>query len=130
MWYSVSSYLFPLNMSTFTCGKQKFLTTEEVAAIFENRKSVDPLSDNSSSNESLQSSIWESSDVDSVDSDDETEFSGSIPTEIVSEASSQGEASSQDEASSQGEASSRVKPLVRVNRPVCLKLLMKTVNLT
>ena len=56
-------------MSTFTCGKQKFLTTEEVAAIFENRKSVDP--------------------------DDETEFSGSIPAEIVTEASSQGELSLQ-----------------------------------
>ena len=38
-------YLVPLNMSTFTCGKQKFLTAEEVAAIFESRKSVDPLSD-------------------------------------------------------------------------------------
>ena len=80
MWYSVLSYLVPPNMSTFTCGKKKFLTTEEVAAIFENRKSVDP--------------------------DDETEFSGSIPAEIVSEASSQGEASSRDEASSQGESSS------------------------
>ena len=96
MWYSFLSYLVPLNMSTFTCGKQRFLTTEEVAAIFENRKSVDPLSDYSSSNESLLSSIWESSDVDSADSDDETDFSGSMPPEIASEIASQGEASNED----------------------------------
>ena len=37
--------------------------------------------------------------MDSADSEDETDFSGSIPAEIVSEASSQGESSSPFEAS-------------------------------
>ena len=74
-------------MSTVKCGNRTFLTTEEVVAIFENRKSVDQLSELSSTDGSLQDSFWECSDTDSVVSDVETDVSGSLPAEVQVESS-------------------------------------------
>ena len=77
----------PPSMSTVKCGNRTFLTTEEVVAIFENRKSVDQLSELSSTDGSLQDSFWECSDTDSVVSDVETDVSGSLPAEVQVESS-------------------------------------------
>ena len=76
-------------MATFKRAKRptKFLTVEEVAAIFAERKSVDLLSEVSSC-ESADESFWESSANDSAserESDIKTEFLGSTPLEIHSD---------------------------------------------
>lgn len=76
-------------MASFTHPiSAKFLTVEEVTAIFAGRKSVDPLSDVSSST-SFEDSFWESSEYESVsdskfepETGSDTKFSGSLPAEI------------------------------------------------
>ena len=76
-------------MATFKRAKRptNFLTVEEVASIFADRKSVDILSEVSSCT-SADDSFWESSAADSAseqESDLETEFSGSVPPEFHSD---------------------------------------------
>ena len=73
-------------MASFKRGKHptKYLTVEEVAAIFAHRKSVDILSEVSSSGSADADSFWESSAFDSAsenseDTNADTEFSGSTP---------------------------------------------------
>ena len=79
---------------------RKFLSTEDVAAIFErNRKSEDPLSDFSSTTEGSDlTDFWDSSATDdditdSEYSDSPTDFSGSSPAEISSSQYESGEES-------------------------------------
>ena len=76
-------------MATFKQAKcpTEFLTVEEVAAIFADRKSIDILSE-VSSYDSATDSFWKSSAADSAgeqESDPETEFSGSAPPEFLSD---------------------------------------------
>ena len=80
------------NMAAFKQpGTRKFLTSEEVAAIFsKGRKSVDPCSEYSSTTDDTGgnlSDFWDSSDYDVTDSDSDysdspTDISGSSPAEI------------------------------------------------
>ena len=70
-------------MATIRCApRTRFLTAEDVAAIFE-RSTVSAGSE-LSSDESDYSEFWEGSDTDASDVDSETELSGSLPLEFSS----------------------------------------------